>query len=160
MTRALLLSVHPKFADRIFEGDKTAEVRRVRPSVSPGDLLCFYVSSPEKALRGCALVDRVDAGGLGWLWRKVNGSTGLTSREYGDYCRGARAAYAIHFSCVQEFPAPVTLADLRSLWSGFHPPQIYRYLSVREFGRLRQFLAGEGDAAISPLVLRLQTRDH
>ncbi len=150
MTRALLLSVHPKFADRIFQAKKTAEVRRVRPSVSPGDVLCFYVSSPEKLLRGCAVVDKVDMGDSESLWRKVNASTGMSRQEYEEYCRGARAAYAIHFSCVQELSLPVTLAHLKSLWKAFHPPQTYRYLSDREFRELQHFLASTGRDVISP----------
>ena len=48
----VLLSIKPKYADKIFNGTKTVELRRICPKVTEGDLILVYVSSPVKALVG------------------------------------------------------------------------------------------------------------
>ena len=42
----LLLSIRPTFVERIIDGTKTAELRRVRPTVRPGQDVLIYGSSP------------------------------------------------------------------------------------------------------------------
>jgi len=49
---AFLISIRPRFAEMIFSGSKTVELRRVCPKVSVGDLALVYVSSPAMELRG------------------------------------------------------------------------------------------------------------
>jgi len=53
----LLLSIQPKYANLIFEGKKTTELRRVRPRVNQGDFVLIYVSSPDKVLLGSCEVE-------------------------------------------------------------------------------------------------------
>ena len=59
---ALLLSIHPEYAEKIFDGTKRVELRRVRPRLQNGDLVIVYVSSPVKAVCGAFRVDNVVAG--------------------------------------------------------------------------------------------------
>ncbi len=134
--RILLLSVRPEFARRIFDGLKTTELRRVRPRIGPGDRLVFYVSCPEKAVRGCAIVRSVHSGHPADLWSRFNGSTGLARREFDRYCRGTKTAHAIRFGRVQPLPAPVPLSEVQAVWRGFRPPQVHKYLSLAELQQL------------------------
>ena len=49
----LLLSIHHKYTNMIFDGNKRVELRRVRPRhLNEGDLILVYATSPEKALLG------------------------------------------------------------------------------------------------------------
>ncbi len=60
MSSNILLSVHPKYADKIFERTKTVELLRVRPKLlEEGDLVLLYVSSPVQALVGAFKVDKI-----------------------------------------------------------------------------------------------------
>ena len=46
MSNNVLLSVRPKYAEKIFERTKTVELRRIRPKLlEEGDLVLLYVSS-------------------------------------------------------------------------------------------------------------------
>ncbi|WP_237302536.1 ASCH domain-containing protein [Streptomyces sp. S063] len=48
--RALLLSLHPRFATAILNGEKTVELRRQRVAVPPGTPVIIYATSPTMAL--------------------------------------------------------------------------------------------------------------
>jgi len=58
---ALLLSIKPRYADSIFNGSKTVELRRVRPQIGAGGLVMVYVSSPRCSLEGAFEVAEVTA---------------------------------------------------------------------------------------------------
>lgn len=54
---ALFVSVKPRFAEKILAGEKSVELRRVRPSVTPGTLVIFYASSPTREVVGTGRAD-------------------------------------------------------------------------------------------------------
>ena len=60
-TRPLLLSLKPRYADLVFRGLKTAELRRRIPYVENRDVF-VYVSSPVRRLRGGFHVEHVWSG--------------------------------------------------------------------------------------------------
>src|ERR1039458_7312914 len=68
---AFLISIRPRFAEMIFAGSKTVELRRVCPKVSVGDLALVYVSSPAMELRGSFEVGKILTASPSALWRKV-----------------------------------------------------------------------------------------
>jgi len=76
INHAFLISIRPRFAEMIFAGSKTVELRRVCPKVSAGDLALVYVSSPAMELRGSFEVGKIltasQSGGLLRLHAAVN----------------------------------------------------------------------------------------
>jgi len=126
---ALLLSVHKRFADGIFSGEKTVELRRVRPRLHEGDLVVIYVCTPVKALWGIARADGVLCASPASLWSKVQDKAGVTRKEFDEYYRGADKAFAIQLCQVVPFGTPISLEELRAKWPGFRPPQSYWYVS-------------------------------
>ena len=128
---ALLMSVRPKYAEKILQGMKTVELRRMRPSVSRGDLLLLYVSSPVKEVKGMSVIDRVTSSRPDKLWKQIRHKASITKDEFDSYFEGAEVAVAIHFSYVKRFALPVALPSLREFWPGFRPPQSYRYLTSK-----------------------------
>ena len=156
MSRVLLLSVQPKYAKRILNGTKAAELRKVRPGVAPGDTIVLYVSSPEKKVRAVATVRGVSSGHPDQLWKDVSGEAGVTDEEYEDYFGDTDIGYAIHFTDLRLLRVPVALSRLRQFWPGFHPPQVYRYLSDRELANLLSASeTGPGPSIRSRLVPQL-----
>lgn len=129
---SLLISIHPKYADKIFSGEKTVELRKVRPKVSSGDSVLVYASSPTMALVGGFEVDRIIETNPTALWSKVKKSAGLTKDEFSDYYNGSSNAYGIFIKKPWYFETPFALQNLRAKLDGFHPPQSYRYLSIDE----------------------------
>ncbi len=128
MNKALLLSVKEVYAEKIFEGSKTVELRRRQPHVTAGDYLIVYVPAPQKCVAGVVTVERVLAGRLKTLWRKVRAGCGLSRAEYQAYFAGAQTGYAILVGRPARLAAPVPLSLVRRIDPGF-TPQGYKYLS-------------------------------
>ena len=51
----LLISIHPEYAKKIFEGTKRVELRRIQPKIFEDDLVVVYVTSPVKRSFGAHL---------------------------------------------------------------------------------------------------------
>ena len=133
---ALLISIRPKHAEKIFNGIKTVELRRTRPRLKSGDLVLVYVSSPTKALMGAFEVDSVTGGRPSQIWKRFNGKSGLTKPEFDDYYEGAKQAFAVVLKRLWKFAKPVELTQLRRNKTGFRPPQSYHYLTFEEASRI------------------------
>ena len=134
--RVLLLSIKPEFAEMIFTGLKRAELRRIRPRLSEGDRVLVYVTAPVKALVGIMLVERIVSGAPSILWSLVKDSSGLTKSQFKQYYAGAAMGYAILLASVARLERPIGLETLRMVWSDFHPPQSYAYVSAGQLERI------------------------
>jgi predicted transcriptional regulator len=134
--KTLLLSIRPQYAEKIFDGTKKVELRRIKPNVNSGDTVFVYVSSPVKALRGKFIVDKVLQEAPEKLWEQIKNDVGLTKEEYKSYFEGASFGFGIYLKAVQDMPSPLSLGELRELWSNFHPPQSYKYLKPHEINLL------------------------
>lgn len=126
--RALLISVHPRFATAILEGTKTVELRRQRVAVPEGTPVVLYATSPVMALVGSARVSRVDSATPAAIWRRHRADSGIDRDEYDAYMHGASQASALVLKSPQPLGQAVPLAHLRAS-GAFHPPQSYRYIT-------------------------------
>jgi predicted transcriptional regulator len=131
--RALLISIRPRFAEKIFAGTKTVELRRVRPRVSAGDLVFVYVSSPIKELQGAFEVGRVITAAPSVLWKRLGKNAGVTHAEFRDYFSGKDLTHAIVIKRFWKLPVPLSLPELRQRTGGFRPPQSFRYICGLQF---------------------------
>ena len=129
---ALLLSIRPRFVDLIFAGKKTVELRRVKPRVRPGDLVVIYASGATKGMVGAFEVAGVTAAAPSSIWRKYNGGSGLTKREFDSYFAEVAVGYAIRIGKRWKIQEAVPLKTLRKRRSGFRPPQSYHYWNLDE----------------------------
>lgn len=131
MTRALLLSIKPRYVERILAGTKTVELRRVRPRVERGEPVLIYSSSPRMALVATATVGDVTTAAPSTIWRRLREQVGTTRGEFDAYFAGAARATAMGLEGVTPLAEEVELAELRRRWLGFRPPQSYCFLAVR-----------------------------
>lgn len=141
----LLLSIHPRFAQSIFDGSKTVELRRVVPKLSKGDTVVFYAATPISAVVGTATVDGVVSGSPSRIWREVGTHTGVSRREFRAYFAGSRCAYAIKLTDATAAGHPTTLEQLRRRLPSFRPPQNFMYLQAPHHthnGMLHELLTG------------------
>ena len=125
---AFLISIRPRFAEMIFAGSKTVELRRVCPKIVPGDLALVYVSSPAKELRGSFEVGKILTASPTALWKKVGRKSGVTRAEFFAYFKGKKQAHALVIKRAWPLPTPVCLKTLRKSKGGFRPPQNFHYL--------------------------------
>lgn len=134
MKKALLLSIKPRFADAIFQGTKTFELRKVRPRVSEGDLVLVYVTVPRCRLEGAFKVGTVLEMPPEKLWRRIRGTCGVTKAEFMTYFADKTTAFAIGVEDAWLLESAVHLSALRT--EDILPPQGYRYLSDGETSAL------------------------
>ncbi|MFJ4847308.1 MULTISPECIES: ASCH domain-containing protein [unclassified Streptomyces] len=145
--RALLLSLHPRFADSILDGTKTVEIRRQRVAVPVGTPVILYATSPVMALVGTAQVEHVQVARPAEVWATHTTRTALSRAEFDDYTDGARYASAVVLRDVEPLSQHVPLSHMRSA-GDFHPPQSYRYMSRQS---LRQLVS---EHPMAPTLLR------
>ncbi len=131
LNNAILLSIRPQYANKIFEGRKRVELRRICPKyIKKGDLVLIYVSSPVKSLCGAFQVDRVVEKPLSELWKAVKGKAGVSRKEFNQYYQGLSVGSAIFFNNVWELSSPIELRELREQMTDFQAPQNFRYATA------------------------------
>lgn len=128
--QTLMLSVKPEYAEKLLRGDKTVELRRVRPQrIKGGDVVLIYATAPKGVFVGCCRVVEVLLDSPAALWPRVEASAGVTQAEYFRYFRAARRAIGIVVESPVAFAVEISLDDSRKYLPGFMPPRSFRYLS-------------------------------
>ena len=151
VTRALLISIRPRFANAILDGSKTIELRRTMPTLPPAALAIIYSSSPTKALVGWATVEEIVQATPHILWQMHQHSTGVTSDEFMKYFAGRSDGYGLQLTAVRRAENEVSLAALRT--HGLEPPQSWRYIAPDIAQALRRQMS-DATAAHSRLPFR------
>jgi len=137
----LLISLKPNYADLVFKGLKTAELRRRLARHLEDRDVYVYVSSPVRQLRGGFKIGQVWSGAPEEIWEMVSDLAGVSEAEFATYYKGRKIAYALEILDVWEFAEPPTLARLRTKFPKFVVPQSYRYVraqEIRSFCRLKR----------------------
>lgn len=133
----LLLSLQPQFAEKLLCGEKTAELRRVRPRLATvGRRVLFYSSSPVMAVSGGATIEAIEEAPRTALWSRIGKASGVTKSQFDAYFAGARSNVALLVTDVWRCSTPIPLATLRRRLPQFHPPQSYCYVSASDVLRL------------------------
>ena len=133
--RTLVLSVKPRFAEKLLEGDKTVELRRVLPRrIAAGDFLLIYSTAPETRFVGFCRVAELLLDSPRALWPKVERSAGVTREEYLRYFGEASRAVGIQVEQPVRLLDEISLEDSRRHAPDFRPPQSFRYLSSLDEG--------------------------
>lgn len=142
----LLLSIKPEYASKIFSGEKTVELRRVRTRLIQDDIVFVYVSSPTKALVGLFEVEKIIQEkielqqDIKTYWNLVYEKAGISSRDFEKYYQGASFFVGIFLRNPKKFDVSVNLENLRQQIPEFTPPQSYRYLKQQEFEKFKCFM--------------------
>lgn len=135
----ILISIRPNFADAIFNGSKTVEIRRKIPTIQLGARLWIYVTKPVGEVRGIARVTDIVEGDPDAVWHACGSRTGLVRSDFDDYLDGSAKAYGL---VLQEVRAgrPASMVVLRTLRANFHPPQVITRLTIAEAQGLQRYL--------------------
>lgn len=148
--RPLLLSLKPVYADLVFNGLKTAELRRWMPRELKGRDVFIYVSSPERVLRGGFRVADVWQGTPDDVWERVKNLARVDAKTYNAYYEGRSRAFALSIADAWEHKNPLSLEELRRKFQNFVVPQSWRYLTLcerRSFGKMKRMpINAEGSA--------------
>lgn len=136
-----LLSIHKEYANLIFDGTKKVELRKVVPRhLSEGDLIIVYETSPQKAIIGLVEVECVLEDSPSNLWKNVRRKACISYQKYLEYYKNSSLGVAIFLKRAHRFEEPLYLSTLRMHWKGFHPPQCYKYLTLKELNLVENML--------------------
>ena len=133
---SVLLSVKPRFAEKILSGEKTCEFRRGQFPLDIQEVF-VYSSSPEKRVVAMFRVKNVHTMKPREAWEKYNGRGGIDRNSFFSYYRTSDEAVCIEIGAVFEFKPRI---DPRRLYRGFVAPQSFAYVSEP----MRRKLDGRG----------------
>lgn len=119
----MLLSIKPKYAKVILQGEKEYEFRkkRCRDGITK---IVFYSSSPQKQVVGEAEIEEIIEGSPTKIWEIAKHAAGITRKAFYDYYRGRHSAVAYKLKNVVVYKEPKELSD----YGISHAPQSYVYL--------------------------------
>jgi predicted transcriptional regulator len=128
-TRDLLVSVHPRHASNILNGEKTVELRRRFPERhTRGALVLIYSTAPVRAIVGTARVKHVLKLPISRIWKEYGAAACVSKAEVAAYFSGVREGYAILLDEARPFKRQLTMEALYRRF-GIVPPQSYRYIT-------------------------------
>jgi len=123
----LLISVRPKYLDRIMAGTKVVEIRRRFSERWLGCRTVLYGSHPVKALLGEATIYGIARGSPEEIWSRYGAEMGAERDEFEKYTNACREVNAIELGDVAAYITPIPLEDLsRCMQANLRPPMSYR----------------------------------
>lgn len=139
--KSVLISIHPKYVNKILDGSKRVEFRRVWATQKISHLVIYSTSPEMKVVATVEIADVLQESQRN-LWeaaKKYGG--GLTRKELRAYFSGLSKGYALVLDKVKPLVKPLTLAELGN---GIRAPQSYAYLTTDQFLFVRSQTTLEG----------------
>lgn len=124
--KAVLLSIKPEFAHKIFDGTKKYEFRKQIFKDSSIKKVIVYSSSPEQKVIGEFTIDDILNDTPSDLWLQTRDYSGITQAFYEEYFRGRKNAYAIKVASTKLYEQKKNLSDFDIIC----PPQSFAYVEV------------------------------
>lgn len=124
MKKRVLLSIHPEFADAIFDGYKLYEFRRVLFKEHVEEVV-VYATMPVARVIGSFKIAGIYEDAPKALWAKTKAKAGVTEEKFDSYFRDRTKAFAIKVSDPVRFSIPQPLSNFLASNT---PPQSFCYI--------------------------------
>lgn len=120
--KSVVLSIHPRYVERIFSGEKRVELRRGR---IPSDIgrVVIYATKPIGRLVGEFLVSGCSRGAADVLWERYGLQLGVSREELERYACG-QELLCIEVGDLLVYETPKVLTEV---YPGRTPPQGFFY---------------------------------
>ena len=122
----VLLSIKPKYVEKILCGTKKYEFRKIIFKNEDIREIVIYSSSPMKKIVGTCAIGSVIEDRPSVLWEMLKEGSGLYEEEFFSYFDGKERGYAIEIEDINKFERPV---DPWKFEADFIPPQSFQYIS-------------------------------
>lgn len=123
---AVLLSIKPEFAEKIFNGTKGYEFRKSIFKRSDVRKIVVYASSPVKKVIGEFSIDKILSDTVDGIWKETHQKSGITKRFYQSYYENRNKAYAIKIGDTVRYKKYRDLKDYNVMAA----PQSFTYIQA------------------------------
>ncbi|MBP2134241.1 putative transcriptional regulator [Methanomicrobium sp. W14] len=120
----VLLSIKPRYVEKIISGKKRYEFRKVGFKETVGEVYT-YSSFPVKKIVGKFHVGQIIEDHPKNLWSQLQEFSGINEDEFFSYFKGKNNGFAISIDDMVTFDTPI---DPWEMDSSFNPPQSFQYL--------------------------------
>lgn len=124
--KAVLMSIKPEFAHKIFEGVKKFEFRKQVFKDASVKKVIVYSSSPEQKVIGEFEIEAVLSGSPNEIWKQTKKYSGISQEFYDEYFDGRDKAYAVKIAATKRYRKAKILADYNIRLA----PQSFVYVDV------------------------------
>lgn len=124
--KAVLLSIKPEFAHKIFEGSKKFEFRKQVFKDTSVKKVIVYSSSPEQKVIGEFEIETILDDTPDKIWIQTRLYSGISQEFFKSYFEGRDKAYAIKVASTKRYSKHKSLADFNIHTA----PQSFAYVNV------------------------------
>ena len=128
-----LLSIHPEFANKIFDGSKSIELRRIKLRDEVQHVI-VYVTSPIMKVVGYFDIEEIVEETPEFIWRTYGAVAGIDRERFFQYYDQRDLAVGIKIRRTHLLPRPKKLSFLSPKLT---PPQSIQYLPFSTILKLR-----------------------
>jgi len=120
----VLLSIKPKYVERIFQGEKKYEFRKRIFTREDINRVYIYCTSPVKKIVASFSIKEIKEGTPEELWKKLKDQAGIGEEDFFNYFRNKNKGYAIRISNLNKLEDAI---DPKNIYSDFTAPQSFCY---------------------------------
>jgi len=135
----VILSIKPKYVERILSGKKKYEFRKVIFK-EPVDEVIIYASSPVKKFVATFKIGAIIKDEPSSLWIKCNGDSGIAKNEFFEYFKDQNYGFAIKIEKLIKFDQPI---HPKKIDSDFIAPQSFKYFEYDQLWKKNRILKTE-----------------
>ena len=120
----ILLSIKPEFVEKIFNGSKRYEYRKVRFKREHIQTVVVYSTSPVSQIVGEFEIEEVLCQHPELLWEATQDEAGIDEVYFQDYFEGREQAVALKIGSTLLYENPI---NPKEIYADFVAPQSFRY---------------------------------
>lgn len=121
----VLLSIKPKYANKIIDGEKKFEFRKIKLDKRKIGHIYIYSTSPVKKIIAKIAIGDIIEDSPERLWKRCKKHSGISKEEFFSYYAEKEIGFAITIKKVEPLDVPI---DPYVKIENFTPPQSYYYL--------------------------------
>ncbi|MBN2251872.1 MAG: ASCH domain-containing protein [Candidatus Altiarchaeota archaeon] len=127
----ILLSIKPKYSEKIFSGEKRYEFRKQTPKKKI-EKVYVYESNPIQHIVGWFTIKKILTGTPEEIWAKCSSRGGIDHGNFMAYCADKTTIHALAIDEYDQFQTPI---DPYAICPDYKPPQNYAYFDNSELFR-------------------------
>ncbi len=121
----VLLSIKPEFVEKIFDGSKKYEYRKVLPKRTDISVIVIYASAPVQRVVGEFRINEIFSESVDILWERTKEYSGISKEYYMSYFQHKNVANAIEIGELKKYKKTKLLSDYKIVQA----PQSFCYIS-------------------------------